>query len=130
MNAFSRRSLDRLKTCDTRLQDVCHAALKRMDFAVLCGHRGQEEQNDAFERGMSKLHWPNSKHNKTPSKAVDLAPYPINWQDTDSFKALAMIMIDEARRLHVPLRWGGDFNRNGVYGDDKFQDLPHFEIDE
>ena len=129
MPSFSRVSLARLATCDSRLQSVCHAAIERIDFTVLCGFRNERDQNDAFERGFSKVKWPNGRHNKMPSQAVDLAPYPINWSDIDRFKALAMVMLDEAKALGVKLRWGGDFNRNGL-SDDKFGDMPHFEIDQ
>lgn len=129
MPTFGKTSVKRLATCDARLQMIANAAIKRIDFTVLCGHRGEQEQNDAFERGTSKLKFPHSKHNKKPSRAMDLAPYPINWDDLDRFKALAMIVLDEATKLGVKIRWGGDFNRNGL-PDDKFKDLPHFEIDE
>ena len=127
MPTFSRRSLERLETCDHRLRAVVKRAITRMDFTVLCGHRTKEEQNDAYERGTSKLRWPQSKHNKTPSLAVDLAPYPIDWDNLDRFRELAAIMLDEAQKLGVKLRWGGDFNQNGK-PDDKFVDMPHFEL--
>lgn len=129
MYSFSTLSLTRLATCDVRLQQICEASIKRMDFSVICGHRGELEQNDAFEQGRSKLKWPLSRHNKTPSQAVDLAPYPINWQNADAFKVLAMIMLSEAAKLHIPLRWGGDFNRDRDYHNDRFVDLPHYELD-
>jgi hypothetical protein len=117
-------------TCDVRLQNIVKAAIERIDFTVLCGHRGEQEQNDAYEQGRSKLRWPQSKHNKVPSLAVDLAPYPIDWHNLDRFKAVAMVMIDEAKKLNVPLRWGGDFNRDGNLHNDRFVDAPHFQIDE
>ena len=119
----------RLLTCDTRLQIIVNAAAKRIHFQVLCGHRGEKEQNDAFERGMSKLRWPQSRHNSNPSQAVDLAPLPIDWHNTDRFKTLAMIVMDEASKAGVKLRWGGDFNMNSL-PDDKFVDLPHYELHE
>lgn len=127
MPTFSRRSLARLETCDHRIQQVLKRAITRYDFTVLCGHRTKEEQNDAFERGASKLRWPQSKHNKTPSLAVDIAPFPIDWGDLQRFRELAAIILDEAAKLNIKLRWGGDFNMNGK-PDDKFIDMPHFEI--
>jgi peptidoglycan L-alanyl-D-glutamate endopeptidase CwlK len=117
----------RLATCDKRLQQVVLAVFQRMDFVVLCGFRNERDQNDAFEQGRSKVKWPNSRHNRSPSKAVDLAPLPIDWKDTTRFKELAAIMIEEAQRLGIKLRWGGDFNQNGL-PDDRFVDMPHFEI--
>jgi hypothetical protein len=130
MPKFSLRSLKRLATCDPRLQMVAKAAIAHIDFTVLCGHRGEEEQNDAFERGTSKLRFPNSKHNAFPALAMDLAPYPIDWNDLDRFKALAMVVMDEAKHLGVKLRWGADWDRDGDWRDEKFRDWPHFEIDE
>lgn len=129
MPTLSKTSQQRLSTCDPRLQVIVIAAIKRIDFTVLCGHRGQQDQDDAVARGFSKTPWPKSKHNSLPSAAVDLAPYPIDWHNLDRFKALAMIMIDEAHKAGTKIRWGGDFNRNGL-PDDKFIDMPHFELDE
>jgi len=129
MPMFSKRSLARLETCDHRLQIVMKRAIARYDFTVLCGHRSKQEQEDAFERGASKLRWPNSKHNKTPSLAVDVAPFPIDWDDLGRFREMARIIMEEADKAGIKLRWGGDFNMNGK-PDDKFVDMPHFEINE
>lgn len=128
MPQLSKSSLARLAGCDPQLQMVVNAAIARTDFTVLCGYRGEAEQNDAFERGMSKLKYPQSKHNKWPSRAVDLAPYPIDWNDIRRFVALADLMLEEAKRLGVNMRWGGDWNRNGDWRDEKFRDMPHFEL--
>jgi peptidoglycan LD-endopeptidase CwlK len=128
MPTFSRRSLARLETCDHRLQMVLKRAITRYDFTVLCGHRTKEEQNDAFERGASKLQWPRSKHNKTPSLAVDIAPFPIDWDNLDRFRELAAIIMDEAAKLNIKLRWGADWNQNGSERDERFRDYPHWEI--
>jgi len=130
MAKFSKISRDRLATCHADLQKVMNAAIKRSDFSILCGYRGAKEQNDAFERGTSKLKFPNSKHNKKPSRAVDVAPYPIDWGNIDRFIALADIVLDEAKKLGVKVRWGADWNRNGKWQDEKFRDWPHFELDD
>lgn len=130
MASFGKRSLERLATCDVRLQQVAKAAIIRMDFTVLCGHRNKAEQDDAYERGASKLRFPKSKHNSLPSKAMDLAPYPIDWENIDRFIALSHIVLDEAKKFNIPIRWGGDWNRDGNWKDEKFRDLPHYEIDE
>jgi hypothetical protein len=130
MAKFSETSKKRLGTCDPRLVQVCNAAIKRMDFAVLCGHRNKKEQDEAVKNGFSKVKWPRSKHNKSPSQAVDIAPFPIDWNDIGRFVHLADIVLDEAKKLNIKIRWGGDWNRNGKWSDEKFLDLPHFEIDE
>lgn len=74
------------------------------DITVLCGFRGEVEQNEAFERGASKVRYPNSKHNVLPSNAVDVAPYPIDWSDIESFRALRKYVLDVAERIGVRLR--------------------------
>jgi peptidoglycan L-alanyl-D-glutamate endopeptidase CwlK len=85
------------------------------DVTVLCGHRGKAEQDKAFADGASKLRWPNSKHNQTPSLAVDLAPYPIDWNNVAAFDVLRGYALGVAARLGIKLRvisW----------------DRPHFEL--
>lgn len=119
MPKFSERSELQLKTCCKELQDICNEAIKEMDFTVICGHRGEKEQNEAFERGASKLKYPNSKHNSNPSIAVDIAPYPIKWTDKKRFIELSKIMKRIAKEKNIELVWGGDW---------KMQDLVHFEI--
>ena len=129
MPKLSTRSAAKLMTCDTRLQDVVKAAIARIDFTVLCGHRGEIEQNEAYERGFSKLKFPKSMHNSIPSKAVDLAPYPIDWKGLDRFKALMLIVKSEADRLEIKLRFGWDWNGNEK-ADERFVDWPHVELAE
>lgn len=135
---FGARSIARLETCDPQLQLVMHAAMdwQLMDFTVLVGHRDQVEQDDAFERGASKLRWPNSKHNADPSLAVDIAPWPVRWgddgqtkvKDIGQFYRLAGIVLTTASLVGVPVRWGGDWNMNGDVYDQAFDDLVHFEL--
>lgn len=128
MPTFSKKSLARLETCDHRLQMVMKRAITRYDFTVLCGHRTKQEQNDAYERGTSKLRWPQSKHNKTPSLAVDIAPFPIDWDNLGRFREMAAIVLDEAQKLGIKVRWGADWNQNGSEKDERFRDYPHFEL--
>lgn len=130
MPTLSKTSKARLATCDIRLQKIVEEAIKITDFSVLCGHRGKEEQDLAYARGFSKVKYPNSKHNGLPSKAVDLAPWPINWNNIDRFIKLADIILKIAKQKKIKIRWGADWNRNGEWRDEKFRDWPHFELDE
>ena len=75
MPEFSERSREKLATCHRDLQAVMEAAIKGgPDFTILCGHRTEEEQNRAVVEGKSKAPWPQSRHNSSPSRAVDVAP--------------------------------------------------------
>lgn len=125
---LTKLSLQRLSTCHPDLQRVVLHAAETFNFQVQCGHRGKQEQNEAFARRTSKLKWPNSKHNKQPSLAVDLIPLPVNWNDLKKFREMMDVVKASAAKLGVKVRFGNDFNQNGVIGDDSFIDWPHVEL--
>lgn len=128
MYHFGKTSLERLETCHPDLQKVMHEAIKITDFTVLCGHRGEESQNQAYREGRSKLVFPKSKHNAFPALAIDIAPWPIAWDDREQFYYTAGIIIGVARSLEIPLRHGGDWDSDGRITDNTWDDLPHFEL--
>ena len=128
MPNFSKSSLDKLKTCDKRIQEVCFELIKYFDFTVLCGHRGKEEQDLAFKEGRSKLKFPQSKHNKYSSQAIDICPYPIDWNDIRRFTYMAGMFVGIASIKGIKVRWGGDWDKDTDLKDNKFNDLPHFEL--
>ena len=128
MPKFSKSSRNKLETCDQRLQDIFNEVIKTWDCTIMCGYRGEYEQNQAYHNRKSGLKFPQSKHNKSPSKAVDVAPYPIDWNDTIAFASFAGYVKRVAEEQGVQIRWGGDWNRDGFNKDQTFNDLPHFEI--
>lgn len=132
MPKLSLVSINRLATCDPRLQIVCEIAIEIMDFAVISGHRNQADQDAAFAAGTSKIKWPNGKHNKNPSQAVDLAPYPLDWSNKPKavarFYLLAGVILAVADILRIKIRWGGDWDGDWDLFDQNFDDLGHFEI--
>ena len=130
MPSFSDNSKGRLETCDPRLQRLLNEAIKSVDFMVLCGHRSEAEQNEAKRTGKSTLAWPLSKHNSLPSKAVDIAPYPLDWNDTARFARLAGYLERIAQEQGTKIRWGGDWNGNWRTKDERLVDMPHIELAE
>lgn len=126
MPKFSKTSEARLSTCHPDLQTVCRELIKQYDFSVLEGHRGEKAQNAAFERGNSHVRYPNSAHNKMPSLAVDIAPYPIDWGDLGRFRE----MIYRFDAVACVLRARGEIQSRFEYGADwpNFKDYPHVEI--
>ena len=130
MPRFGKRSKKRLATCDDRLQDLFKKVIKYFDCTVIQGHRGEAEQNQAYDAGRSKLRYPDGKHNADPSKAVDVAPYPIDWSDRDRFHYFGGFVLGIAAQMGLKIRWGGDWDRDTQVKDNKFDDLPHFEIRE
>lgn len=128
MPKFSRSSLIKLETCHEDLQKICNQAIKIIDFSVLCGHRTQDEQEKAYRRGTSKLTWPYSKHNSTPSLAVDLLPFPVDWFNVSRFHALAGVLFAIAAYENINLRWGGTWGNLDTKHKPVFVDLPHYEL--
>ncbi len=106
--------------CDQRLQQIAHAAIELADFTVITGFRSQAQQDEAVANGRSQTPWPTSKHNAMPALAMDLAPYPIDWNDIPAFEALASIVKRCASDLGIPITWGGDWTH--------LRDFPHFEL--
>lgn len=130
MPRLGHHSLENLSSCDHRLQDVCCEAIKHVDFSVICGHRDKAAQDKACAGGLSKTPWPTSKHNSNPSTAVDVVPFSNGaavWGDKALFITVADEMLTAATKYGVKLRWGGDWNGNGL-SDEKFLDMPHFEL--
>ena len=125
---FSKTSLFRLNTCDEKLQKVFNKVIEIYDFSVLEGYRSEELQTEYFLKGLSKIEYPNSKHNEYPSKAIDIAPWPINWNDRESFIYLAGIVKGVSQSMGIPLRWGGDWDSDNDLKDQNFMDLVHFEL--
>ena len=126
---FSERSASRLATCDKRLQDLFNAVIADgHDCTVIEGHRGQEAQDEAFRTGRSRKKWPTGKHNSLPSQAVDVMPFPIDWSDRARLEAFADVVRTKAESMGIKVRWGGDWNQNGLSSDERFFDGPHWEL--
>lgn len=111
----------------------------RVDHTVVFGHRSKADQDHAFEQGLSKLRWPDSKHNSLPSMAVDVAPYfaeirGIDWEDTHAVCTLWGRIIEISERLIREgtithrVRWGGDWDGDGRTRDQSFMDFVHGEL--
>jgi len=123
---YSKISAARLATCDDQIQLVMNAVIKERDCTIICGARTQEEQQKAFAGGFSKLDGvvKISKHqigkDRPKSLAVDVLPYPINWNDVKGHTEFAAFVLATAKKLNVNLVWGGKWK--------KFKDRPHFEL--
>ena len=148
---LSQRSLDRLKGVDERLQRVVKRAIQltKQDFMVLEGVRTKQQCMINYGKGRTaaqcvakgvpaqyanpraaKVTWLNdpfaSKH--VSGKAVDLVPYPVDWNDLKKFDAIAQAMLQAAKELGVPVRWGADWDGDGKPRERGESDSPHFEI--
>lgn len=129
---FGARSVARLEECHVELRRVAVRALgmSPIDFTIVCGHRGQAEQEEAYRKGFSKTPWPKSRHNLTPSDAFDFAPFirgRIPWTDLGAFYQIAGVIRAAAKIERVAIRYGGDWDGDGETTDNRFQDIGHVE---
>ena len=128
MPSFGTASRKRLDTCHPDLIQVCELVIPNYDFTVLEGYRPNARQDELFRQGKSKLKAGQSKHNSNPSLAIDLSPYPVDWEDRKRFFLLAGFMFQAASQLGVTLRAGLDWDGDWIHTDQTFHDLPHFEL--
>ena len=128
MPKFGRKSKKHLVTCDNRLQKLFNEVIKHVDCSVLEGHRDKDRQNKLYEEGKTKVKYPNGRHNRQPSSAVDVTPYPVDWEDRERQTLFAGFVIGVASQMGINLRWGGDWDQDFQVVDNRFDDFPHFEL--
>ena len=136
MPKFGKRSKERLNGVDSRLINVLNEVVKYFDITVIEGLRSEKRQNELLAKGKSKTKF--SKH--IEGKAVDIAPYPIDWKARDDFHYLGGFVLGIAAKMGVNVRWGGDWSspsldKDVMRGaeqrttkDNGFDDLVHFEL--
>ena len=124
MPKFGKRSKERLRGIDARLVSVLNELVKIMDVTIIEGLRSEQRQEKLLKEGSTKTKF--SKH--ITGKAVDLAPYPIDWEDRDRFHYMGGMIRGIAKQLNINVRWGGDWDSDGETKDNRFDDLVHVEI--
>ena len=110
--------------------------ISEQDFMVLEGVRTLERQRELYAQGRTApgqiVTWTlQSRHFAAPDgygRAVDLVPWPIDWQDPAKFDAIAEAMYAAAQNLDVALRWGADWDQDGKPRERGESDSPHFEL--
>lgn len=141
---FSKRSKIALESCHKDLQLIMREALKysSIDFGISEGYRSAMRQAELFRIGRSKIDGINnkSKHNYSPSLAADVFAWvkrdgKIECYNIQDLSFIAGVIISTAKRLKEEgrisgeIRWGGNWDQDGeILTDQKFDDLPHFEL--
>ncbi len=138
MPRFSAESFSKITTCHSDLQILFFEVIKYFDCKVIEGHRGQEAQDKAFDQKATRLRWPKGKHNALPSLGIDVAPFPVNLDDTpknrERFYWFAGFVLGIAEGLKAQgkishkIRFGGDWDSDKEIHDQSFNDLLHYEL--
>lgn len=122
---FSHKSLDKLATCDERLERLAHLALKysKYDFGITEGVRTIERQREVYNSGksttMNSRHLPNENGD---SEALDILIY-VNGSSTwkpEYYRKVAEAFYRAAFELSIPIEWGGHW--------ESIFDGPHYEL--
>lgn len=131
---YSEKSMAQLESCELDIQRIFKEAIKHVDITIIEGVRSKERQNELYRQGKSQLQWPDGKHNIEPekgevkSRAIDAAPYPIDWNDRERATLFAGFILGIAAQMGIKLRWGGDWDSDWQVKDNNFDDLWHFEL--
>lgn len=135
MYKYGLGSTAKISQLEPQLQAILHDLIKVMDVTIVWAYRGELEQNIAYDAGKSKLKFPESKHNRMPARAVDVAPYSAelrgpDWKDTQRFYYMDGIIRGIAQARGIKIRGGWDWDNDGEIRDQDFNDLAHFELEE
>lgn len=161
---FSNLSKKRLEGLHPTLAKIVNRAitLTKQDFSVLEGVRSVEKCYENYGKGRTvaqctakgvparyakpssaKVTWLNnplnSKHRKQADgygHAVDLVPYPVDWNTLSKFDTIQKAMFEAEKQLkaegEIPadtnLRWGANWDGDGKPREKGEYDSPHFEI--
>ena len=140
MPKFSNSSKEKLRTVDKGLQALFNEVVKHFDCTVTCGLRTTAEQQTLYAQGRT-MPGPivtnldgvtkRSRHQINDQgicTAVDVVPYPIDWDGRDRFYHFAGFVKGMAAQMGLDVTWGGDWDSDYVLDDQSFYDFPHFEI--
>ena len=130
MAKFGRRSMSRLEGVHPLLVDWAFSVVRIIDCSVVSGVRSLTTQAEYVAAGASQTM--QSYHliqGDGYGHALDLAPYPIDWDKLRSFDLLAGIGLAVAHQMGLPITWGGDWNKNMDVYDNNFDDIGHFQIE-
>ena len=131
---LSARSLKSLEGVDPKLVSVVKRAIQitSQDFVVIEGLRTQARQDELWAQGRTKpgpiVTWTKDASSHGTGRAVDICPYPVDWNDLKKFDAIYVAMMAAAEELGVRLRYGGDWDMDGKLREKGESDSPHFEL--
>jgi len=128
MAKFGKKSKRVLATCHPDLIKLFEEVVKEFDCTIIQGNRSVTEQEALYVAGKTKVRF--SKHNYVPAVAVDVTPYPVDFDNTDRHYYFGGYVLAVAKQLGLNIRWGGDWDSDRETKDQTFNDLVHFELKE
>lgn len=152
MPYYSRLSKKKLETCHPDIQTVFNYVIKYFDCTIIYGHRSTGLQFKLFKKGRIKIRgiWviedegrivtncdgykKLSEHRFNPSRAIDVIPYPIQWENTRRMlffigfvKGIARMLKDYGT-IDSEIISGRDWDDDTILTDQTFNDFAHYQI--
>jgi peptidoglycan LD-endopeptidase CwlK len=152
MPSYSKTSKARLDTCHQDLITLFHYVVQGFDCTIIYGYRSPELQFELYKKGRKEIDglWlirskkkvvtycdgtiKKSKHNESPSIAVDVCPYPINFKDVKTIRYFAGYVkgwaaaLKKYNAIEHDVIWGGDWDNDNDLHDQTFYDLLHYQL--
>ena len=154
MAKYGKSSLEKIGTCHPDLITVLLEAerISPIDLTVIEGIRSAARQRRLYDQGRTEpgkivTHVDGfsrrSKHqavhrlslepvidgnSDAVSLAVDIGPYPLDWNDAFGFGVVYAVMLQAAANVGVRIKSGADWDSDGDRSDQRFNDYPHFEL--
>jgi len=123
---FSKRSLDNLKGVHPDMVKLMKEAIKTtpIDFTIIEGVRTTARQLELYKAKKSRCDGIYKKSNHQVKKdgygyAVDVVPYPVDWNNINRFILLSKHIKSVANKLGIKISYGGDWT---------MKDFPHWEL--
>lgn len=143
--------MDRLNTCHQDLVTLFLEVIQHFNCSIISGQRLPEEQFELFKQGRRLIdsQWrkvgavvtykdgydKKSRHNILPlSEAVDVVPWPIEWKNVNRMRFFVGFTLGTARQLYASgvieheITSGMDWDNDTLLKDQRFNDIPHFQL--
>lgn len=151
MPSFSKSSMKKLETCHQDLVTLFLLIIKYFNCTIVSGQRLPEEQFKLFKKGreLRDDKWVKvgnvvtykdgyekiSRHNILPlSEAIDAVPWPVQWNNVNRMryfvgyvKGQAQLLYDFGTIEHQIIT-GMDWDNDTILTDQRFNDIPHFQL--
>jgi len=150
MPKFGTRSKKKLEGVHPHLVHVAELVVGIFDISVVQGVRTEQQQQELYAIGRTKevdsdpvtnIDGINRKSNHQVKNdgygyAIDCYPYPIDLNNKELSRARFYVMWGlflavssvVLKGTGYRLRWGGDWDSDLEFKDQKFHDLPHIEL--
>lgn len=130
MYSLGNKSQQKLKGVHPLLREVIELAIKKtkQDFTVIWGVRTAEQQNALYQKGRTtggsivtyKDGYSGKSNHQVKADgfghAVDLTPWPIDWDDWGKFADINDAVQEAADEIGVKVTWGGNWRmRDGAH---------------